>query len=285
MIDLHIHTTHSSDGQYRPDEIFAMTASAGLKALSFTDHMDKGAAVHGVNLASRYPVEFFTGVEISTSLRQKEYHLLCYGFDPDSTVLDEFLSYHCSRIWEHADKFLDHFQAMGFDVTKDDISGWGKSVPTGVTFLDAIKKRNSNDPRLHAYLKGEKAHSPYLNFYKDFSLTDFGSIITSVLPSLTQSIHALKGSGVLILAHPGDIDRDLLKVLKQDGLDGIEVYSSHHEQKTTRHLKSLAADLDLFASAGSDFHGERIKPDIPFGYIPGQPDERLMQVLRRRRDS
>jgi hypothetical protein len=197
-------------------------------------------------------------------------------------VLDEFLSYHCSRIWEQAYALLDHFQAMGFDVTKDDISGWGKSVPTGVTFLDAIRKRNSSDPRIHAYLRGDKAYSPYLNFYKDFSLTDFGSIITSVLPSLRQSIHALKESGVLILAHPGDIGRDLLKVLKQDGLDGIEVYSSHHEQKTTQHLKSLAASLNLFASAGSDFHGERIKPDIPFGDIPGQPDEGLMQVLRGR---
>jgi len=285
MIDLHIHTIHSSDGQYRPEEIFAMAASLGLKALSFTDHMDINAAAQGIKLAPRYNIEFFSGLEISTSLEGKEHHLLCYGFDPESTFIGEFLHDHCCRIWEQADALLDHFRAMGFDVTKEDITGWGKSVPTGVTFLDAIKKRNWNDPRLQAYLFGNKSHSPYLNFYKDFSLTDFGGIISSTLPSLRRCIVEFKDRGVVILAHPGNIDNDLLAELKQAGLDGIEVYSSHHTPETTQYLTSLAAGLNLFASAGSDFHGERIKPDIAFGDIPGQPDKGLMQVLRRRRDS
>ena len=283
MIDLHIHTTHSSDGQYRPEEIFAMAASEGVKAFSFTDHMDVGAAAQGVNLAPRYDIEFFTGLEISTSLEEREHHLLCYAFNPDSTFIDEFLRYHCCRIWEQAHVLLDYFHSLGFDVSKEDVTGWGESVPTGVTFLDAIKKRNSQDPRLHEYLLGNKSHSPYLNFYQDFSLTQFGGIISSTLPSLHQCIYEFKDMGILILAHPGNIGKDVLLELKECGLAGIEVYSSHHTPAITNHLSSLAASLDLYASAGSDFHGERIKPDIVFGDLPGQPEAALMQVLRRGR--
>lgn len=282
MIDLHIHTSHSSDGQYTPEEIFAMAASAGIQALSFTDHMDMRSAACGITLGPRYGIEFFTGVEISTSLRLKEYHLLCYGYNPESTFLDEFLKYHCSRVWEQAHALLDHFRSLGFDVTGEDIAGWGKSVPSGVTFLDALKKRNAHDMRLHDYLYGSKSHSPYLNFYQDFSLTQFGDIISRVLPSLEETIGELKDSGILILAHPGDISIDLLADLKKEGLSGMEVYSSHHMPETTSHLKSVASSLGIYASAGSDFHGERIKPDIFFGDIPGQPDKSLMDVLRKR---
>ncbi|MBW2555204.1 MAG: phosphatase, partial [Deltaproteobacteria bacterium] len=38
MIDLHIHTIASSDGQHTPQEIFTMANSMGLTAIAFADH-------------------------------------------------------------------------------------------------------------------------------------------------------------------------------------------------------------------------------------------------------
>ncbi|HHO75285.1 MAG TPA: PHP domain-containing protein [Deltaproteobacteria bacterium] len=280
MIDLHIHTTHSSDGQYRPDEIFEMALEKGLEALAFADHMDICAAGRGMTLAVDYGVEFYTGLEVSSALDGKEYHLLLYGFDSDSLSVRDFLTRHCSLIWGQVCRLIEYFQGMGFDITKADITRWGKSVPTGVTFLDALKKRNSTDPRLFDYLYGDKSCSPYLNFYKGFSLGDFGEIMTCVLPSIQQAISSLKHAGVLILAHPGDIDLSRLKELKDMGIDGIEVYSTHHTPETMHRLLGTARSLDLFVSAGSDFHGERIKSDIAFGDIPGQPDHVLIERLR-----
>lgn len=280
MIDLHIHTIHSSDGQYRPDEILEMAKRAGLDALAFADHMDIRGASLGMALASEYNIEFFSGLEVSTSFDRKEYHLLLYGFDPESVPVRNFLSRHCSVIWQQAFKLIEYFRGMGFDLTEGDITPWGKSVPTGVTFLDALKKRNSKDPRLHEYLYGNKAHSPYLSFYQGFYLSEFGAIMTSALPPLQHAISVLKPSGVLILAHPGTIERETLELLKGIGLDGIEAYSTHHSPETTQRLLGMARSLDLLVSAGSDFHGERIKPDIPFAGVPGQPDPALMRRLR-----
>lgn len=280
MIDLHIHTTHSSDGQYSPEELFAMAASAGVRSLAFADHMTVAAAAEGLALAPGHDLEFFTGVELSTSLGAREYHLLCYGFHPGNATIGEFLAHYCPLIWEQALTILERLRGMGFDVTRDDIARWGSSVPSGVTFLDALRRRNSQDPRLHAYLFGDKMSSPYLSFYQDFSLTDFGSIISSVLPPLEETIRTFKDAGLLILAHPGLISRDVLATLKGCGLHGIEVYSSHHTKAQCEYLQGLARSLKLFTSAGSDFHGERIKPDIVFGDVSGEPDEAFLKALR-----
>jgi len=98
--------------------------------------------------------------------------------------------------------------------------------------------------------------------------------------SIQYAVSVLKQTGTLILAHPGNIDQKRLKSLKEIGLDGIEVYSTHHSIETMERLYGMARSMDLLVSAGSDFHGERIKPDIAFGQVPGQPGSTLMDRLR-----
>jgi predicted metal-dependent phosphoesterase TrpH len=90
----------------------------------------------------------------------------------------------------------------------------------------------------------------------------------------------LRGRGLLILAHPGSIEKNLLLELKEYGLDGIEAYSSHHTEEITKKLVETARSINLLISAGSDFHGELIKPDIPFGTIFGEPDEQLIRMIQ-----
>jgi 3',5'-nucleoside bisphosphate phosphatase len=279
MIDLHIHTTHSSDGQHSPGEIMAMANKLSFTGIAFADHMDISAVAIGQRTAGAFNLKFFSGVEISTILNNWEYHLLFYGFDPNDAVLKDFLVLHCAAIWEKAVAVLDLLSAKGFTLLKEDIDAWGRSVPTGVTFLNALKKKNSKDNRLYEYLFGSKSSSPYLNFYKDFSLTDIGGLLVTSLPDLKETINLLKGRGILILAHPGNARRDFLVDLKRHGLNGIEAYSSHHSGDTTHYLVDMARSLGLLISAGSDFHGELIKPDIPFGTIFGEPDEKLIGML------
>ena len=96
MYDLHIHTSHSSDGQYTPEEILHMALGSKLKGLAFTDHMDISAAAEGMRLAASYHLSFFTGTEISTVFSHREYHLLIYGFHTDDEPLKNFLDHHCS---------------------------------------------------------------------------------------------------------------------------------------------------------------------------------------------
>jgi len=284
-IDLHIHTTHSSDGQHTPEEILDMAARLSFTGIAFADHMCISAVPIGIRHASSRNLRFFPGVELSTSIGRKEYHLLFYGFDPDDRILGDLIGHVCAAAWVRAEEVLALLSGMGFIITREDVDGWGTSIPTGVTFLNALKKRNSSDKRLYEYLFGSKSSSPYLNFYQDFSITDIGSLLLSALPDLKETIGLLQGRGILILAHPGNIGREMLLELKKHGLDGIEAYSSHHKEETTRELVETARSLDLLISAGSDFHGKLIKPDIPFGTVFGEPDEELIRMLEGRSTS
>jgi hypothetical protein len=256
-----------------------MAKACNLKGLAFTDHMDISAVAEGMRLAPAYGLNFISGVELSTVLYGLEYHLLVYGFQPDNGIIEVFLEQHCRAIWDKALEVLNVFDQMGFDIRKDDIQAWGLSVPTGVTFLNALIKRNQEDKRLQEYLFGHKASSPYLNFYKDYALTDIGTMVRSALPDLIETMRLLKGTGVFILAHPGNADTAILKELKGEGLCGIEAYSTHHTALTMEHLVKEARELDLLVSAGSDFHGDLIKPGIHLGDSYGRPDEELISRL------
>ncbi len=282
MIDLHVHTIHSSDGQYSPAEIISLAGDRGVRTLAFCDHMDFLAVSEGLDAARAGGVELFSGVEISTAFKGRERHLICYGFDPRDSRIHEIIDRSCREIWQGVPAIIGRFREMGFLLEEGDIPEWGKSVPTGVTFLDALVKRNPHDPRILRYTRGDRSGSPYLNFYQDFSRAGLGEAVSSSLPDLVQTIRDAGPCGVLVLAHPGEMDGASLRELKAHGIQGIEVYSTHHGPAVIGYLAGCAASLGLLASAGSDFHGERIKPGIRLGEAPGQPDAALIEAIRER---
>ncbi|NTV80884.1 MAG: hypothetical protein HGA24_05610, partial [Candidatus Aminicenantes bacterium] len=71
------------------------------------------------------------------------------------------------------------------------------------------------------------------------------------------------------------------RVLKEHGLLGLEVYNFYHTAEQTAFYRGLAGDIDLVATAGSDFHG-RIKPHVAFGALP-EGDYEMVERLRDRR--
>ena len=280
MIDLHIHTIHSSDGQYSPEEIISMAGRKGIRTLAFCDHMDVRAAMEGMDTARSCGIELFSGVEVSTCWKGLEHHLICYGFDPSGPRIREFISGCCERIWENIPAVIAEFNRMGLVLEDRDIQGWGRSVPTGVTFLDALVKRNPTSPLILRYTRGDRRDSPYLNFYQDFSRAGLAEAVSSSLPDLVHAIRELAPLGIPVLAHPGRMSGESLKELKDCGLKGIEVYSSHHSPAVAGYLAECAVSLGLLASAGSDFHGERIKPGVPLGGVSGRPDTKLIESIR-----
>ena len=91
------------------------------------------------------------------------------------------------------------------------------------------------------------------------------------------------------MAHPfqwtkdSQLLRDGLVRLKDAGLDGIEAHYHDFTAAQRQHLVSLARDLGLLVTAGSDFHGTN-KPTIPLGM--GVEDEaafvgRVMEIVMR----
>jgi 3',5'-nucleoside bisphosphate phosphatase len=61
----------------------------------------------------------------------------------------------------------------------------------------------------------------------------------------------------------------------------LEVYSTYHTPAHCRAYRALAEELDLVATAGSDFHGS-IKPHVAFGCVR-EGDYGMVEALRGRR--
>ncbi len=76
-----------------------------------------------------------------------------------------------------------------------------------------------------------------------------------------------RAGGTAVLAHPGQNlkgDYSPLEDVLQQGVDGIEVFSSYHSPDDVRALLDIAKARQAMLTAGSDFHG-KTKPHIQIG--------------------
>jgi len=75
-----------------------------------------------------------------------------------------------------------------------------------------------------------------------------------------------------VFAHPGNgysasDDRYFFMELANYGISGIEVFCSYHSNAEEIQFATLADELGLIKTAGSDFHGLKTKPNVHLGDI------------------
>ncbi len=272
-IDLHIHTEASSDGQYKPEDIFLFARQFGISVISFCDHNTIDSLKRGVELSEKYGIEFLCGVEMSTFHNDRDIHILGYFVDPCSKDMKDWLKEIQMAKWHQAKERTKALKRIGFSIEYEDVLKISEGkIPSGATYLKAIlvRKENLSDRRLSPYIYGDKKDSPYLNFYWDFLASKKPAYVPCEKVSTKDVIEKLLDLKIIpVLAHPKDIEKDLVFELKKYGLLGIEVYSSYHTKERERFYLSLADELSLLKTAGSDFHGEKIKPNVKFGAIFG----------------
>ena len=81
-----------------------------------------------------------------------------------------------------------------------------------------------------------------------------------------------EAEGISVVAHPGFINnghpqnKEDIEEMKKSGLEGIEVFHSRHSSAESAYYQSVAKELDLVITGGSDFHGDKT-PDIELGDV------------------
>ena len=73
--DLHVHSTFS-DGTLTPTEIVKLAKKIELDAFALTDHDTVDGVPEAVFAGKKYGVEVIPGIEISTSYKDKEIHIV-----------------------------------------------------------------------------------------------------------------------------------------------------------------------------------------------------------------
>ncbi len=287
MIDLHIHTDASSDGQHSPREIFIMARKKGLQAIAFADHNSVANVEEGLRLSDEFGIELIPCLELNTFHNDLDLHLLAYYIQPRDPDLIHWLETIHRKKEEQAEKRVVKLNELGFIFNWKDLMAFSADhLPTGVSFLKAIlsRKENQDDPRLRPYIDGHRSQSPYVNFYRDYLRGGKpGFVHMEDILTLTAIRQVKELGGIPVLAHPSDTGEENILELIDNGLEGLEVYSPYHNAQEKEAFRIFAEKHNLLITAGSDFHGKAIKPDVELGKVPGN-DYDLVRKLKKRRE-
>ena len=121
MIDLHMHSRYSEDGEFTPAELAEQCARQGITAMSVTDHNCARANREARAAAETLGIRYLSGIEIDCVYRGLGFHVLGYGIDEAGADF--------ARIEENIEKQnlaaslrrLEKTRALGFDLTQDEM--------------------------------------------------------------------------------------------------------------------------------------------------------------------
>jgi predicted metal-dependent phosphoesterase TrpH len=253
-IDLHTHTLRS-DGLLTPSQLLEAAAAAGVKLLAITDH----DTLAGVRELRRGPLpaglELLPGIEINTvaenrgDVMEGEVHVLGLGVDPDDDALEAALALQRDARRLRFEKMVQKLRDQ--DVP---IDGALESLPA-TTDEDALGR-----PRLaRALIKCGYATSVEDAFRQHLSKGRPAYVPRQGLGP-ADAIRAIRAAGGMAsLAHYAEAPDhlDWVRSLIDMGLNGLEVYYRAYDQATVSMLSTIAAELGLVMTGGTDYHGDR----------------------------
>ncbi|MCL2213841.1 MAG: PHP domain-containing protein [Treponema sp.] len=292
MVDLHTHSNFS-DGELSPDMLVKKAVKHGLRSIALTDH----DTVKGLEYAAEeadafntalHPDEnnkyfhFIPGVEISINWTGGksssgvvhgapglgpggEFHLLGLGIkSPTHSFLTAVDGLARRREIRNLN-ILERMIELSLINTQERESAWkdlvsisnGHSLgrPHFAAFL--VKRRLAKNIN-HAFDR-------FLGVGKPLYVPKDGLVFEEAAALIYES------GGIPVLAHPISLYvawgrlPDLIKVLKDMGLAGLEAWHPTAKASSCRRLETLAQSLNLYVTEGSDFHGS-LRPDRRLGF-------------------
>jgi len=257
MIDLHTHTT-ASDGSDSPRELISSAVAGGISTLGLTDHDGTGGWDPATAAVSELAVPFtlirgaeFSCVHHTPAGVRISLHLLGYLFDPSSPALkDERARLRASRLGR-GEAIVANLVRAGYPISWPRVveiaDGGAVGRPhIGHALVEAGVVTSVND----AFAELLSSSSPYYVPKQDMPVLHAIGLIR-------------QAGGVPVIAHPWArsrgkvLDETALAELVEAGMLGIEVDHVDHTRADRTRLRALAAELDIFATGSSDYHGDR----------------------------
>lgn len=276
MIDLHIHSYFSNDGEFSPKELVRQCSGQGTAFMALADHNTVHGCLEAVAAAKDAGITCIPAIEIDCVYEGLGFHVLGYAIDVSSCDFAEIEQDIRNQGEAASMEMLEKTQALGFDITGEDLtrlckdSFWPESW-TGEQFAEVLLSdlRYTSSPLLLPYRTGgARSDNPLVNIYWDLYSQGkpcHAKMTYPAMETIVEIIH--RNGGAAVLAHPGMNLKGNLKLLDgiaKMGMDGMEVFSSYHSPEQIQTLKEEADRLHLFMTCGSDFHG-KTKPAIALG--------------------
>jgi predicted metal-dependent phosphoesterase TrpH len=266
MIDLHVHTT-ASDGQYSPTDIIGKAAEKNIKIIAITDHDTVSGLEEGKIAAKKAGITLIPGIELNIQGAplniNGEFHLLGLGLKQISSSLTDLIEEIINNRLERNQEIIKKIQADGFDLTLEEMEAdFPNTVLGRPHFAAELVKKKIVKTRQAAFDK-------YLAKGRPWYVTRIGA-------DLDDAIEAIKDSGgVPVIAHPMSLYLswgklpDALQDFYKRGVQGLEAFHPGARVTECLRLEELGRKIGFFITAGSDFHGEKIRSDRRLGHTCG----------------
>jgi 3',5'-nucleoside bisphosphate phosphatase len=283
-VDLHTHSCRS-DGVMEPLALVEAAAAAGVQVLALADHDTLAGARELLALPVQLPLAFLPAVEINSvasgipQLWEGELHILGLGVDVKDDYFESILEKQRGLRVGRFNRIVDRLCQLGYPIDEqidELLAGQGKAAGASLgrpqiarCLVQARFAVSVDDAMQRLLARGRPAYVPR---------EGLGPI---------EAISAIRaGGGLPSLAHFADAPArtELIAELQAAGLGALETYYRHFDADTIADLRSVARDLHLLETGGSDYHGdgETYAEAHASLYVPDEVATDLFSALGRR---
>lgn len=276
MIDLHVHTT-ASDGQYTPTEIINKAIEKNIKAIAITDH-DTVAGIEEAKIAAKdKEITLVPGIELNINGSPGEFHLLGLGLKDTSSSMKTVLENVIKNRNIRNENIIQKMKDDGISISLDEFyTEFQNAIIGRPHFAAMLVKKGIVKTR-------QQAFDQYLARGKKWYCERIGTNLDEAIVAITDS------GGIPVLAHPMSLYLswgkmpEMFQQYFEQGIQGIEAYHPGARVTECLRLEELGRKLGFFITAGSDFHGEKIRTDRRLGHTCGSKkidDKYFFQELK-----
>lgn len=283
MIDLHIHSNASGDGEFSARDIIDMAIDKNLTHIAIADHESVANVRESLEYSKDKDIVVVPACEVFTSCDGRLLHMLAYNFDLDNKPLNEILDKITDSRYEGIEKQFQIIEKQGLKIDRDlvfEFAGCDIPLPSAYIYSFLSQEENKNHPLVNGL---DNSMESIIKVSR--SAFGFGGPLTvdTYMPDTATLIDAIiKSDGKAVLAHPGvDVRDDLyiLEHLMEQGISGLEAYYTSHTKEQCEFYKNYARENRLIYTLGSDFHGH-FKPKFKIGGLSAGSEEKNEIMLK-----
>lgn len=249
MIDLHCHSTYS-DGMLTPQALLEKAEAAGLKMIALTDHDTVAGLDFIASAGLKFNGQIIPGIEISTRFAKHDIHILGLNIQKDCSAMVELIAEQKDKRMSRSLKIADCLSALGIQ------NAWDKAVAI------AGHERVSR-PHFARVLMDEEKVKDMKAAFKRFLGRGKPAYVPTEWVSISDAVATIiAAGGDAVIAHPLKYALTqtklvaLITTFKEAGGVGMEVVSGETSPSEADAMAMLCERFNLFASSGSDYHGE-----------------------------
>jgi len=285
-VDLHTHCDRS-DGVLPPLELYTAMADHGLEVAALADHdtlagyrLLRDAIAAGDRPAGApllIPAVEINSVadralqELGVELEEGELHILGYGVDADDAAFETHLAGQRNARMARLMLIIERLRELGVPIDEQIAPALASEEAVGRPHIARAMVAAGHVATV------QEAFDRWIDRSGPAYVPRQGMRSREAIDAITAA------GGICVLAHyPAAPEQpDLIRLVMDWGVRGLEVYYRRFWPETVVTMAVMAGSLGLLATGGSDYHGDRgsYAEEQATTYVPREVGERLLEAL------